>query len=126
MSIQKSTTAQRLRKIMSDRNLRQVDILALAEPYCKRYGVNLKKNDLSQYCSGKVEPGQDKLTILGLALGVSEPWLMGFDVPMERTITPITENSDGRTEEYIRLFSLLNESQKDFIIQAIKGLLLEK
>ncbi|MBR3020463.1 MAG: transcriptional regulator [Clostridia bacterium] len=124
--MRKETTAQRLRKIMSDRNLRQVDILTLAEPFCKKFGVNLKKNDLSQYCSGKVDPGQDKLTILGLALGVSEPWLMGFDVPMDRSIAPITEGSDGRTEEYIRLFSLLNDSQKDFIIQAIKGLLLEK
>ncbi|MEG1497684.1 MAG: hypothetical protein RR385_09965, partial [Clostridiales bacterium] len=33
---------------------------------------------------GKVEPGQEKLTILGLTLGVSEVWLMGYDVSMER------------------------------------------
>ena len=53
------------------------------------------KNDLSHYVSGKVEPGQDKLSILGLALGVSEAWLMGFDVSMERNVTPTAETGDG-------------------------------
>lgn len=75
------TTSQRLKQIMSEKNLRQVDILRAAEPYCNKYNTKLGKNDLSQYVSGKVEPGQDKLTILGLALGVSEAWLMGYDVP---------------------------------------------
>ena len=77
-------TSIRLKKIISDRNLRQIDILDLCKPYCQKYQINLGRNDLSQYVSGKVEPGQRKLTILGLALNVSEAWLMGFDVPMER------------------------------------------
>lgn len=80
-----SSTSQRLRQIMNLRGLRQVDILRSAEPYCKQFGVKLNKNDLSQYVSGKTVPGQDKLTILGLTLGVSEAWLMGYDVDMERT-----------------------------------------
>lgn len=117
------TTAQRLRQIMDAKGLRQVDILKAAEPYCARYGVKLNKNDLSQYVSGKVEPGQDKLTILGLALGVSEAWLMGFDVSMERSVTPTAEMSDGRTKEYIELFELLTAEQQALIIHAIKGLL---
>ena len=71
------STSQRLKQIMAARNMRQVDILKAAEPFCSKYGVKLGKNDLSQYVSGKVEPRQDKLTILGLALGVSEAWLMG-------------------------------------------------
>lgn len=78
------TTSQRLRQLMTARNLRQVDILRAAEPYCVKYNVKLGKNDLSQYVSGKVEPGQDKLTVLGFALNVSETWLMGYDVPMDR------------------------------------------
>ena len=117
------TTAQRLRQIMDAKGMRQVDILKAAEPYCARYGVKLNKNDLSQYVSGKVEPGQDKLTILGLALGVSEAWLMGFDVSMERSVTPTADISDGRTKEYIELFELLTAEQQALIIHAIKGLL---
>lgn len=76
----KETTGKRIRKIMTDRNLKQVDILRMCEPYCQKYGVKLAKNDLSQYISDKVQPRQDKLSILGMALGVSEAWLMGFDV----------------------------------------------
>lgn len=82
--MKKESTAVRLKKVMSDRNLRQIDILELCKPYCQKYKVKLGRNDLSQYVSGKVEPGQKKLTILGMALNVSEAWLMGFDVPMER------------------------------------------
>lgn len=86
-----SNTSKRLKEIMQARNLRQVDILRKAEPFCKQYNVKLGKNDLSQYVNGKVEPGQDKLAILGQALNVSEAWLMGYDVPMGRTDDPHQE-----------------------------------
>ncbi len=79
--MKKTTTSQRLKEIMKEKGLKQVDILELAKPYCEKYNIKLNKNDLSQYVSGKVEPGQYKLSILGLALHVSEAWLMGYDVP---------------------------------------------
>lgn len=90
--MKKATTAERLKYIMQQNGLRQIDILQKCKPYCDKHGVRLAKNDLSQYVSGKVEPRQDKLSILGLALDVSEAWLMGYDVPMKRNdnITPIT------------------------------------
>lgn len=80
----KATTADRLKEIMNQYDLRQIDILKRAEPFCKKFDVKLGRNDLSQYASGKVSPGQEKLTVLALALDVSEAWLMGYDVPMER------------------------------------------
>ncbi len=83
-----STTAERLQEAMNIRGLKQVDVLRLAEPYCRAYGVNLGKTALTQYVSGKIIPRQDKLTILGLALDVSEVWLMGYDVPMEKKLRP--------------------------------------
>lgn len=82
--MKRSNTSERLQQIMSERKLRQVDILNAAKPFCEKYNVKLGKNDLSQYVGGKVEPGQEKLTILGLALGVNEVWLMGYDVPKNR------------------------------------------
>lgn len=82
--MREASTAKRLKEIMQARNIRQIDILNAAAPFCKKYGVKLGKNDLSQYVNGKVEPGQEKLTILGLALNVSEAWLMGYDVPIDR------------------------------------------
>lgn len=80
--MRKSTTAERLKYILDERNLKQSDVLKLAEPYVKQYGVPLNKNDLSQYVNGKVKPGQFKVSILAMALGVNEAWLMGYDVPI--------------------------------------------
>ena len=77
-------TSMRLKQIMTDRHLKQVDILEKCKPFCEKYGISMNKSDISQYVSGKNEPGSKKLTILGLALGVTETWLMGYDVPMNR------------------------------------------
>ena len=100
--MKKYNTSYRLNQVMSERNLKQVDILKLAEPYCKEYGIKLNKNDLSQYVSGKVEPGQHKLFILGLALKINEAWLMGFDnVPMSRdTNMPVNFTSTLNLTEH--------------------------
>lgn len=59
--MKKQTTSNRLKQIMSDRNLRQVDILEMCKPYCNKYDIKLGRNDLSQYVTGKVEPGQKSL-----------------------------------------------------------------
>lgn len=82
--MEKKNTAIRLKEIMNTRGIRQVDILNLTIPYCKKYNVKMNKSDISQYCSGKTEPNQEKLFILGSALNVNEAWLMGYDVPIER------------------------------------------
>lgn len=82
--MKKVTTSDRLKQIMKEKGLRQVDILERAKPFCKKYNTKLTKSDLSQYVSGQVAPGQEKLTILGLALDVNEAWLLGYDIPSER------------------------------------------
>ncbi len=77
--------AKRLNLIMKQRGLKQVDVLNLAKPFCEKYNVKLAKNYLSQYCSGKNEPGKDILNVLSLALNVNPAWLQGFDVPQDIT-----------------------------------------
>lgn len=62
--MKKENTAIRLKRIMSERNIRQIDILNLSKPICEQYGVKMNRSDISQYCSGKVEPNQDKLFVL--------------------------------------------------------------
>lgn len=96
--MKKLTTADRLNQILCERNIKQKDILEACQPYCEKYGVKLNKNDLSQYCSGKVTPGQDKLTILGLALNVNEVWLMGYNLPSGRNDL---ENIEKRLQDTI-------------------------
>lgn len=81
MSERTSNTAERLKELMRERNMRQADIVAACQPFADKYGVKIGKTDVSQYVKGKVVPGQDKLTVLSMALNVSEVWLMGYDVP---------------------------------------------
>ena len=114
-------TALRLKQIMRERNLRQVDIVRLAEPYCKEYNLKLTKSDMSQFVSGKVEPGQWKLKILGKALNVSEVWLMGYDVPMERKESAPT--AEVERDEFVRLFSALGPENRQRILDLMKALL---
>lgn len=80
----KTTTADRLVYLMESKGLKQCDIVALCKPYCEKYGVTISKNNISQYINGKTSPNSSKLSILGMALNVSEAWLMGYDVPKER------------------------------------------
>lgn len=94
--MKKYTTSDRLRQIMNDRNLKQIDIINLAKPYCEKYGIKLGRNDLSQYVSGKVEPGQYKLYVLGQALNVNEAWLMGYEVPMERDYKAVVSREEAK------------------------------
>lgn len=105
--MKKITTSERLKQIMLERDLKQVDILNLCAPFCKKYSVKLGKNDLSQYVSGKVTPGQDKLTILGMALNVDEVWLMGYDVPSSRQADHSADSgnmvSSGLSSEAIQI-----------------------
>ena len=116
-----ASTSDRLRYLMRERSLRQVDIIRLAEPYCKEYNLKLTKSDMSQFVSGKVEPGQWKLTILGKALNVSEAWLMGYDVPMERMETAPAQNAER--EEFAKLFSALSPENRQRILDLMKALL---
>jgi transcriptional regulator with XRE-family HTH domain len=92
-------TATRLKHIMQVQKLRQVDVLALCKPFCDKYGIPIRKNDLSQYVSGKVKPNQKRLYILAKALNVSEAWLMGFDVPMQRLSKETKLNSTDQPEK---------------------------
>lgn len=118
--MKKENTSIRLKTIMKERGLRQIDILNKAIPFCKKYGVKMNKSDISQYVSGKNEPGQDKLYILGQALSVDEAWLMGFDVPMERH-----KDNNGRKEEppkIIQYYDQLNDIGKHVATERVKEL----
>lgn len=113
----KSTTSNRLKLYMEAHNLRQSDIMDRCLPYMRKYGVTMSKASLSQYLSGRMQPKQDKLFILGKALGVSEAWLMGFDVPME----PTRESQDEKNELKM-LFSSLNDDGKKKVLEYLRDI----
>ncbi|MPM78863.1 hypothetical protein SDC9_125878 [bioreactor metagenome] len=114
----------RLRQAMDERGMRQVDLLEAVKPYCKKYNIQISKGQLSQYLAGRNEPGQSRIFILAQALDVSESWLIGLDVPKERS--PQAATSDERAKEFITLFEKLTATQQLTIIQAMKGILADK
>lgn len=82
--MERTTTSARLRTILSERGLKQTDLVRMCAPYAAEFGIVMGKSAISQYVSGKSAPAQRQLSVLGQALGVSEAWLMGFDVPRDR------------------------------------------
>lgn len=68
--------AVRLRKALSIRNMTQSELCAK---------VKISKSTLSEYLSGRYEPKQDRVFVFSQALNVDPVWLMGYDVPMEKT-----------------------------------------
>lgn len=66
----------RLKTAMAVRKLKQADLCAL---------TGISKSAMSQYLSGVFEPKQMRLWRMAAVLNVDEAWLMGYDVPMERT-----------------------------------------
>ena len=91
----KETTTQRLNQLISESGLRQVEILEKSKPYQKELDVKMGKSALSQYISGKSKPDQDKLVLLAKTFGVSEAWLLGFDVPREPTANNIVHGDNN-------------------------------
>jgi len=71
----KESFAKRLREAMNMRDMKQVELVEK---------TGLPKSAISQYCSGTYEPKQKGVYLIAKALGVSEAWLMGFNVPIER------------------------------------------
>lgn len=117
----KKTTSERLKEIMAERNYRQVDILNKCEPYCKKFNIKLGRNDISQYVSGKVVPGQEKLTVLAHALGVTETWLMGYD--SEKEPVELNNSDTGyafmgfieENKEFIQTFISLSKEDQNYL-----------
>lgn len=121
--MKKENTSTRLKQIMQERNLRQVDVLERTIPFCRKYDVKMNKSDISQYVSGKVEPNQDKLFVLSLALNVSEGWLMGFDVSRTRASAPADALQLTVQEEHLVIsFRSLNEDGREKVVEYVVDL----
>lgn len=71
-----SIFSDRLKKAMSIRNIKQNDLC---------YITGIPKSAMSQYVSGAFNPKQNRTYLIAKALDVSEAWLLGLNVSMERT-----------------------------------------
>lgn len=95
----RESTASRIKQIMSEQGLRQVDILNKSKPYQDQLGIKMSKSTLSQYVNGIQSPDQNRIYLLSKTLDINEAWLMGFDVAKERT--PDDERDNPHSIVYI-------------------------
>ena len=80
------TIAERIKEALELRNMKQTDLV-------HKTGIN--KSSISTYLSGEYEPKQRNIYKIAKALNVSEAWLMGNDVPMERIEHVAIVNNDS-------------------------------
>lgn len=110
------TCGKRIEKALTVRGVKRTDLCKLA---------NVPKSSLSLYLKGAYEPKQDRIYKMAVILNVSETWLMGYDVPMERE-EPSVSPSLGLTDNenhMLQLFRLVPPSQQTVLIQMVQAAL---
>ena len=82
----------RLREALNDAGMKPIEL-------SERTGI--PKSMLSYYLSGKTKPKADRIYTISVALGVSEAWLLGYDVPKSRV--PDNKKNDQLTKLIVRM-----------------------
>ena len=109
-------TCDRLKEAMRTSNIKQADLARL---------TGISKGGISNYVTGRYEPKSDIISKLATALNVSEMWLWGYDVPMERK-SKISHSEPTLTEGEKLLLDLFNrvpEDQQQLVLQMIRAAL---
>ena len=124
--MERSSTSERLKQLMSERNLRQVDILEKSKPFQKQLGVKMGRSALSQYVTGKSKPDDKKLYLLSKTLDVSEAWLMGYDVDIKRVPDEERGTTQNEPPEILTIYNQLEDPNKEKVLDYATVLLNEQ
>ena len=109
-----ATCAERIKKALTIKGMKQSDLCRLTQ---------IPKSALSQYISGAFEPKQDRIYLMAQALNVSEAWLMGLDVPMERQTKknhPSESNLSEGEKALLELFRRVPEEHQRMLLDMIR------
>ena len=82
--------ANRLAIAMQLNNINQMELSKKTKAFSKTISQSL----INKYLKGKALARQDNIYILCKILNVDEAWLMGFDVPIERTPDELRTNNE--------------------------------
>lgn len=110
----KEAFSKRMKEAMELRNMKQVEL-------CEKTGLG--KSAISQYLSGTYEPKQKGVYLIAKALDVSEAWLMGYEVPIER-VEHIKTTITHDEKQFLDLFNKLDKPDKENLSNYITNVLL--
>lgn len=92
---------KRLKHAMDIRGIRAVDIVE---------NTDIPKGAISYYIAGKSQPKADRLYVLAKYLNVSEAWLLGYDVAMDRTA------EQKKNDDLVKFIALMRKDSNFFDI----------
>ena len=122
-----TTFSERLWSAMERQQIKQVDLIRMAE----EQGVKLGKSHMSQYVSGKTVPRAELLRFLADALNVEEAWLSGKEeaagkeptAQPEQPTTPTTEPEPIKNRQTggITMREFKKSSKLDNVLYDVRG-----
>lgn len=89
----------RLKEVLDKKGLRAVDLM-------DKTGV--PKSAISFYLAGKSQPKADRLYTIAQALDISEAWLLGYDVPMARSL------ESKKNDQLVKLVTRMRNDESFF------------
>lgn len=118
MALPKAELKDRLKEALSLRNMKPIEL-------SEKTGI--PKSAISQYMSGYAKPKSDRIFLLAKALHVTEAWLIGYDVDMEKELFTIEvanmdvklSNMEKRMKEYALKLSSLPKDKQEQIMNLI-------
>ena len=111
-----SSTAQRMKIALKKSNMKQVELSRL---------TGIDKGSISNYLYGRYEPKSDAINKMATALNVSEMWLWGYDVPMDRnqSVSPDKLELTEGERMLLDLFNQIPEDKQQLAIEMIRAAL---
>lgn len=113
----------RLKEVLDRKGLRAVDLMEM---------TGVPKSAISFYMAGKSKPKADRIYIIAQALDISEAWLLGYDVPMARSIESkkndqlakliVRLRNDDKLYDLVVTLAAADEEKLDLIVKLVSGL----
>ena len=106
----KSNCSERIATALAIRNMKQSELCEITK---------IPKSAISQYISGAFEPKQDRIYLIARALNVSDAWLMGYDVPMDRDkkVSPEKLQLTEGEKKWLELYHSISDDTKAVLIK---------
>ena len=103
-----STLKDRLRLALIEADLKPIEL-------SERTGI--PKSMISYYLNGKTKPKADRIYIICKALNVSEAWLLGYDVPKNKTA------EQKKNDDLVQVIAKLRKDPEFFeVVSMLAGL----